>query len=166
MLSRRPMLGINDLHKTALGSKNPKPSDIAFNSHPALYDAHVLLTPSDDKAIIWETEETIALGADRRAIMLEKPGTVKPVDYNSLNKSYFVPQKELSQEQVFCQVQSPEKTPFVHTRPKRCQIFSRINNMKKLITHVERELGYRLSEKPYRVRDCCFTHTKQCVEEV
>nr|GFB35932.1 integrase, catalytic region, zinc finger, CCHC-type, peptidase aspartic, catalytic [Tanacetum cinerariifolium] len=90
------MLGINDLHKTALGRKNPKPSSVALYSHPALYDANVLFTPSDDKLIIWETEESKALAAEGRAIMLGKLETVKPVDYTSLNMSYFVSQKELS----------------------------------------------------------------------
>nr|GEW38163.1 hypothetical protein [Tanacetum cinerariifolium] len=99
MLNKRPMLGINDLHKTALGRKNPKPSSVALDSHPALYDANVLFTPSDDKLIIWETEESKALAAEGRAIMLGKPGTVKPVKSTSLNMSYFVSQKELSCKQ-------------------------------------------------------------------
>nr|GFC39526.1 hypothetical protein [Tanacetum cinerariifolium] len=77
MLNKRPMLGINDLHKTALGRKNPKPSSVALDSHPALYNANVLFTPSDDKLITWETED----------------------------------------------------------------------------------------DKPYRIRDCCWSHTKTCVEE-
>ncbi|GKF41429.1 hypothetical protein Tco_0124771, partial [Tanacetum coccineum] len=81
MLSKRPNLATNDLHKTTLGSKNPKHSHIARDSHPALYVANVLLTPSDEKASIWETKESKALAAEGRAKMLEKPGTVKPVDY-------------------------------------------------------------------------------------
>ena len=84
------MLGKPDLHKMTLGSRNPKPCRAAIEVHPALYDANTLLTPSDEQCYVWETEESKALAADGRAKMLEKPETVKPVDYTSLNQSYFV----------------------------------------------------------------------------
>ena len=129
---------------------------------PSIYDANVLLHPDHEKLSVCQSKETLALDHESRAKMLENPGLVPPVDYKALNKLYdtFVSQKEPTNEQVYWkppnEVTKPV-TPFVHTRPKRCQIFSRINDMKKLITHIECELGLRLNpnEKPYRLRDCC-----------
>ena len=63
----------------------------------------MLLTPCDELNYVWETEETRALEYEKRSLMLEKTGTVKPVDYDALNKSSinFVSQKEFSPEQIF-----------------------------------------------------------------
>nr|GEV35951.1 hypothetical protein [Tanacetum cinerariifolium] len=99
MLSKCPNIATSDLPKTALGSSNPKYGNIARESHPAIYDGNRLLDPTHIPSSVWETEETIALGAESRAKMFEKPRTVKPINYDVLNNSYikFVPQKELSQ---------------------------------------------------------------------
>nr|GEV10730.1 hypothetical protein [Tanacetum cinerariifolium] len=100
MLSKCPNIATSNLHKTALGSSNPKSGNIARESHPAIYDGNRLLDPTYVPSCVWETEETIALGAKSRAKMFEKPGTVKPINYDVLNNSYikFVPQKEQSHE--------------------------------------------------------------------
>nr|GEU69677.1 hypothetical protein [Tanacetum cinerariifolium] len=89
-----------------------------IESHPAIYDGNRLLDPTHVPSSVWETEETIALGAESRAKMFEKPRTVKPINYDVLNNSYikFVPQKELSCEQVYWQSASAVKALFVHTR--------------------------------------------------
>nr|GEU59097.1 hypothetical protein [Tanacetum cinerariifolium] len=81
----------------------------------------ILLDPTHVPSSIWETEETIALGVESRAKMFEKPRTVKPINYDVLNNSYikFVPQKELSREQVYWQSASAGKALFVHTRPAK-----------------------------------------------
>nr|GEZ51532.1 hypothetical protein [Tanacetum cinerariifolium] len=117
----RSNIATSDLQKTALGSSNPKYGNIAQESHPAIYDGNRLLDPTYVPSSIWETEETIALGAKSKAKMFEKPGTVKPINYDVLNNSYikFVPQKELSREQVYWKLASVVKAPFVHTRPTK-----------------------------------------------
>nr|GEZ03469.1 hypothetical protein [Tanacetum cinerariifolium] len=93
MLSKRPNIATSDLHKTALGSSNSKYGNIARESHLAIYDGNRLLDPTHVPSSVWETKETIALGAKSRAKMFEKPGTVKPINYDVLNNSYikFVP---------------------------------------------------------------------------
>nr|GEX95250.1 hypothetical protein [Tanacetum cinerariifolium] len=64
-----------------------------IESHLAIYDGNRLLDPTHVPSSVWETKETIALGAKSRAKMFEKPGTVKPINYDVLNNSYikFVP---------------------------------------------------------------------------
>ncbi|GJY66872.1 retrovirus-related pol polyprotein from transposon TNT 1-94 [Tanacetum coccineum] len=69
-----------------------------------------------------------------RTKMSERLGTIKPINYAELNAlySHFVPQKELSREQVYwlpaeelaTQKSNPPKpvTPFVRTRPAKSQI--------------------------------------------
>ncbi|GJV99128.1 hypothetical protein Tco_1554380 [Tanacetum coccineum] len=69
-----------------------------------------------------------------RTKMSERLGTIKPINYTELNAlySHFVPQKELSREQVYwlpaeelaTQKSNPPKpvTPFVRTRPAKSQI--------------------------------------------
>nr|GEV77683.1 hypothetical protein [Tanacetum cinerariifolium] len=119
MLSKCPNIATSDLHKTTLGSSNSKYGNIAREPHPAIYDGNRLLDPTHVPSSVWEIEETIALGAESKAKMFEKPGTVKPINYDVLNNSYinFVPQKELSREHVYWQSASAVKAPFVHTRP-------------------------------------------------
>nr|GEU49565.1 hypothetical protein [Tanacetum cinerariifolium] len=54
-------IATSDLHKTALGSSNPKYGNIARESHPAIYDGNRLLDPTHVPSSVWEIEETIAL---------------------------------------------------------------------------------------------------------
>nr|GFA83524.1 hypothetical protein [Tanacetum cinerariifolium] len=67
--------------------------NIARESHPDIYDGNRLLDPTHVPSSVWETEERTALGAKSRAKMFEKPGTVKPINYDVLNNLYikFVP---------------------------------------------------------------------------
>nr|GEU43492.1 hypothetical protein [Tanacetum cinerariifolium] len=126
MLSKCPNIATSDMHKTTLGSSNSKYGNIARESHPAIYDGNRLLDPTHVPSSIWEIEEIIALGAESRAKMFEKPGTVKPINYDVLNNSYIklVPQKLLSCEQVYWQSASVVKAPFVHTRLVKSEVFS------------------------------------------
>nr|GEX01949.1 retrovirus-related Pol polyprotein from transposon TNT 1-94 [Tanacetum cinerariifolium] len=140
MLSKRPNIATSDMHKTALGSSNPKYSNIGRESHPAIYDGNRLLDPTHVPSSVWETEETIALGAKSRAKMFEKPGTVKLINYDVLNNSYikFVPQKELSCEQVYClKLLFPGLDPI---------IFQHTKNKHPSVSHE------------------CFNHTQQAIE--
>nr|GFA55550.1 integrase, catalytic region, zinc finger, CCHC-type, peptidase aspartic, catalytic [Tanacetum cinerariifolium] len=129
MLSKRPMIASNDIHKTGLGLSNLWFSRKAQLSQPTLYDGHRLLQPSHAPVTVSDSYETLLETEVSRMKMSQKPGYVTPVDYTKLNAMYdqFVPQKELSREQVYwlsasdiaSQSSDPLKpvTPFVHTRP-------------------------------------------------
>nr|GEX90625.1 putative reverse transcriptase domain, ribonuclease H-like domain, aspartic peptidase domain protein [Tanacetum cinerariifolium] len=129
MLSKQPMITSNDIHKTGLGLSNPWFGRKAQLSQPTLYDGHKLLQPSHALVMVSDSHETFLETEFSRMKMSQKPGHVTPVDYTKLNALYdqFVPQKELSKEQVYwlsasdiaSQSSDPPKrvTPFVHTRP-------------------------------------------------
>nr|GEU28943.1 hypothetical protein [Tanacetum cinerariifolium] len=166
MLSKHPNIATSDLHKTALGSSNPKYGNIARESHPAIYDRNRLLGPTHVPNFVWETEEKIALGAESRAKMFEKPGTVKLINYDVLNNSYikFVPQKELSREQVYWQSASAVKAPFVHTRLAKSEVFSLIRSLKLLFLGLDPIIFQHTKNKHPSVSHECFNHTQQAVE--
>nr|GEU75505.1 putative reverse transcriptase domain, ribonuclease H-like domain, aspartic peptidase domain protein [Tanacetum cinerariifolium] len=88
-----------------------------------------------------ETEKTIALGAESRAKMFEKPGSVKQINYDGLNNSYikFVPQKELSHEQVYWQSASAVKALFVHTRPIKKVLVKEVKEFEKIFDELDDE---------------------------
>ncbi|GKD08763.1 hypothetical protein Tco_1188448, partial [Tanacetum coccineum] len=69
-----------------LGSSNPWNLKQAKSSPPTLYDGHALVNPTHTSTKVYERQ-----------------GTLNPTDYAELNAlySYFVPQKELSREQVY-----------------------------------------------------------------
>nr|GFA82338.1 hypothetical protein [Tanacetum cinerariifolium] len=102
MLSKRPMIASNDIHKTGLGFSNPWYSKKAQLAQPTLYDGHRLLQPGHAPVTVSDSHETLL-------------------------ETEFVPQKELSREHVYwlsasdiaSQSSDPPKTvtPFVHTRP-------------------------------------------------
>nr|GEX67026.1 hypothetical protein [Tanacetum cinerariifolium] len=113
-----------------------------------------------------ETKETIALGAESRAKMFEKPGTVKPINYDVLNISYikFVPQKELFCEQVYWQSASAVKAPFVHTRPAKSEVISLIRSLKLLFPGLDPIIFQHTKNKHPSVSHECFNHTQQDIE--
>nr|GEZ44728.1 hypothetical protein [Tanacetum cinerariifolium] len=102
---------------------------LSWPSEPTLYDGHRLLQPGHALVTVSDSHETLLETEVSRMKMSQKPGHVTPVDYTKLNALYdqFVPQKELSREQVYwistydiaSQSSDPPKpvTPFVHTRP-------------------------------------------------
>nr|GEU68403.1 hypothetical protein [Tanacetum cinerariifolium] len=110
-LSKRPMIASNDIHKTGLGLSNPWFGKKAQLSQPTLYDGHRLLQPGHAPVTVSDSHETLL-------------------------ETKFVPQKELSKEQVYwlsasdiaSQSSDPPKpvTPFVHTRPVNSEEFERI----------------------------------------
>nr|GEV45496.1 hypothetical protein [Tanacetum cinerariifolium] len=166
MLSKRPNIATSDLHKTALGSSNPKYGNIARESHTAIYDGNRLVDPTYVPSSVWETEETIALGAESRAKMFEKPGTVKPINYDVLNNSYikFVPQKVLSCKQVYWQSTSAVKASFVHTRPAKSEVFSLIRSLKLLFPGLDPIIFQHTKNKHHSLSHECFNHTQQAIE--
>nr|GEW70213.1 retrotransposon protein, putative, Ty3-gypsy subclass [Tanacetum cinerariifolium] len=88
-----------------------------------------------------ETKKTIALGAKSRAKMFKKPGSIKPINYDGLNNSYikFVPQKELSREQVYWQSASAVKAPFIHTRPAKKVLVKEVKEFEKIFDELDDE---------------------------
>nr|GFA56481.1 hypothetical protein [Tanacetum cinerariifolium] len=107
MLSKRPNFASHDLHKTGLGYSNRRVHD----SEESLVHAEVCMIK-----------------------MAERPWHALPINYAKLNALYvqFVPQKELSREQVYwlpateiaSQSSTPAKpvAPFMHTRPVKSDV--------------------------------------------
>ncbi|GKB69747.1 hypothetical protein Tco_0931159, partial [Tanacetum coccineum] len=134
MLTKRPNLATHDLHKKALGRSNPWNLKQAKLSQPTLYDGHALLNPTHTSVKVHDSEDSLVHAEVSRTKMSERLGTIKPINYAELNAlySHFVPQKELSREQVYwlpaeelaTQKSNPPKpvTPFVRTRPAKSQI--------------------------------------------
>ncbi|GJW70322.1 retrovirus-related pol polyprotein from transposon TNT 1-94 [Tanacetum coccineum] len=134
MLTKRSNLATHDLHKTALGSSNPWNLKQAKLSQPTLYDGHALLNPTHTSVKVHDSEDSLVHAEVSRTKMSKRLGTIKPINYAELNAlySHFVPQKELSREQVYwlpaeelaTQKSNPPKpvTPFVRTRPAKSQI--------------------------------------------
>nr|GEU62421.1 copia protein [Tanacetum cinerariifolium] len=150
----------------SLDSSNLKYGNTARESHPAIYDGNKLLDHTHVLNSEWETEETIDLGAKGRAKMFEKPGTVKPINYDVLNNSYikFVPQKELSHEQVYWQSATAVKAPFVHTRLAKSEVFSLIRSLKLLFLCLDLIIFQHTKNKHPLVSHECFNHTQQAIE--
>nr|GEW76464.1 zinc finger, CCHC-type [Tanacetum cinerariifolium] len=129
MLTKRPKLATHDLHKTALGSSNSWYAKQAKIAQPTLYDGHALLKPANTPVKVHDSEESLVQAEVSRTKMSNRPGAIKPINYAEINAlySHFVPQKELSREQVYwllveelaTQKSNLPKhvTPFVHTPP-------------------------------------------------
>nr|GEY10371.1 integrase, catalytic region, zinc finger, CCHC-type, peptidase aspartic, catalytic [Tanacetum cinerariifolium] len=166
MLSKCSNIATSDLHKTALGSSNSRYGNIDLESHPAIYDSNRLLDPTHVPISIWETEETIALGAESRAKMFEKPGTVKPINYDVLNNSYiqFVPQKELSYEQVYWQSASVVKALFVHTRLAKKVLVKEVKEFEKIFDELDDEYEQRVQKiKSLEITNKNLVHEIECL---
>nr|GFA61648.1 copia protein [Tanacetum cinerariifolium] len=102
MFSKTSKIAYQDLHKTGLGFANPWYGKKVRLSQPSLYCREEILKPVHPKPLVHDSEETTAL-------------------------SEFVPQKELSREQVYWQSPADVSTttpvkPFVKTRPAPSQV--------------------------------------------
>ncbi|GJS91266.1 hypothetical protein Tco_0773902 [Tanacetum coccineum] len=129
MLTKRPNLATHDLHKTALGSSYPWNLKQAKLSQPTLYDGHALLNPTHTSVKVHDSEDSLVHAEVSRTKMSERLGTIKPINYAELNAlySHFVPQKELSREQVYwlpAEELATQKsmTLFICTCPAKSQI--------------------------------------------
>nr|GFC08755.1 hypothetical protein [Tanacetum cinerariifolium] len=139
MLSKTSKIAYQDLHKTGLGFADPWYGKKARLSQPSLYCEEDILKPVHPKPLVHDSEETTALSEVIRATMSKKPGHVQPINYDKLNALYsqFVPQKELSREQVYWQspadvgtLTTPVK-PFVKTHPASSQVREKLECIKK-----------------------------------
>ncbi|GJV26186.1 hypothetical protein Tco_1378881 [Tanacetum coccineum] len=146
MLTKRPKLATHDLHKTALGSSNLWFAKQAKIAQPTLYDGHALLNPTHTPVRVHDSEDSLVQAEVSRTKMSDRPETIKPINYAELNAlySYFVPQKELSRDQVYwlpaderaTQLSDPPKhvTPFVHTRPAPSKVRAQLLKLKETFT--------------------------------
>ncbi|GJW29767.1 hypothetical protein Tco_0046642 [Tanacetum coccineum] len=84
----KPKNASQDLHKDILGRSNPRYGKKA---------------PVINASNMWDTDETLASAEVSMAKMKGKPGHVRPASgfYEKLNAMMFVPQEELSREQVY-----------------------------------------------------------------
>ncbi|GJV50220.1 hypothetical protein Tco_1440432 [Tanacetum coccineum] len=109
MLSKRPTFSTKDLHKSALGHRNPLYLKSAQLCRPTLYLGDVIVDPVHTPLRVYDSEETLVQAEVSRTKMLERMKdplckvSSKPINYAKLNSLYdtFVPQKQLSSEQVY-----------------------------------------------------------------
>ncbi|GJY60361.1 hypothetical protein Tco_0461018 [Tanacetum coccineum] len=177
MLTKRPNLATHDLHKTALGSSNPWNLKQAKLSRPTLYDGHALLNTTHSPVRVNDSEDALVQAEVSRAKMSERPGTIKPINYAELNAlySHFVPQKELSREQVYwlpaeeiaSQNSNPPKpvTPFVHTRPAPSKVRAQLLKLKECFPAFETIIKRRTTPTFHEQGEWRFVHTKKAFTE-
>ncbi|GJU35758.1 hypothetical protein Tco_1184112 [Tanacetum coccineum] len=111
----KPQVFYDESHKTALGYQNPLYLTQAQRKQRALYCGHTIVKKHNALYVI-DTEETLKWVGESNLIMhakqndpiaKEKKVNIAPIDYAALNKlsehfaKHFVPQKQLSAEQVF-----------------------------------------------------------------
>ncbi|GKD18165.1 hypothetical protein Tco_1207323, partial [Tanacetum coccineum] len=114
MLTKPQVFYDNNL-KQALGFQNPFYLKKAQQIRPMLYDGSVIAKETNVISIA-DSEETLMLEEESRSKMLlkqsdqmvlEKKVSIKPINYDELNRLFedfskcFVPQQELSNEQAF-----------------------------------------------------------------
>ncbi|GJV07605.1 hypothetical protein Tco_1345261 [Tanacetum coccineum] len=158
MLSKRPTFSTKDLHKSALGHRNP---------------------------MVYDSEETLVQVEVSRIKMLKRMKdslckvSSKPINYAKLNSLYdtFVPQKQLSREQVYwlpanevasynCN-QSKPVTNFVRTRPAKSQVNTQLKMLKACFPEFDKVVKDRTTPSYITNGEWHFEHTKKCfVEEI
>ncbi|GJU59115.1 hypothetical protein Tco_1236881, partial [Tanacetum coccineum] len=126
-----------------------------------LEESHVLLNPTHTSVKVHDSEDSLVHAEVSRTKMSESLGTIKPINYAELNAlySHFVPQKELSREQVYwlpaedlaTQKSNPPKpvTPFVRTRPAKSQISSCLPGLNSWIPSFAHVINQRTDP-------CCY----------
>ncbi|GKD16915.1 hypothetical protein Tco_1206073 [Tanacetum coccineum] len=91
MLSKRPTFSTKDLHKSALGHRNPMYLKSAQLCSPALYLGDVIVDPVHTPFRVYDSEETLVQAEVSRTKMLERMKdplckvSSKPIDYAKLN---------------------------------------------------------------------------------
>nr|GFA22491.1 hypothetical protein [Tanacetum cinerariifolium] len=177
MLSKQPMIASNDIHKTGLGLSNPWFGRKAQLSQPTLYDGHRLLHPNHAPVTVSDSHETFLETEVSRMKMSQKPGHVTPVDYTKLNALYdqFVPQKELSREQVYwvsasdiaSQSSDPPTlvTPFVHTHPVNSEVHTKVWKIKECLTPFEKVIKKCTAPPSDVLYHHEYNYIKKCFDE-
>ncbi|GJR75575.1 retrovirus-related pol polyprotein from transposon TNT 1-94 [Tanacetum coccineum] len=177
MLSKKPIKATDDLHKDILGTRNPGLGYMAKRAQPVLYDADTLLHPTHHPVSIWDSEEVLVHQVVSMKKMNEKPGHVRPENgfYEKLNALMFVPQKELSGDQVYwlsaneiaSQASKPATpaTPFVHKSPPPSQVLANLQKVNAVFHQFEGIIKERTTQKPDYVSEWCYDYAKQFVEQ-
>ncbi|GKA43997.1 hypothetical protein Tco_0736721 [Tanacetum coccineum] len=171
MLSKKPKKATDDLHKDILGTRNPGLGYMAKRAQPVLYDADTLLHPTHHPVSIWDSEEVLVHQVVSMKKMNEKPGHVRPENgfYDKLNALMFVPQKELSGDQVYwlpaneiaSQASKPatSATPFVHKSRPPSQVLANLQKVNAVFHQFEGIIKERTTQKPDYVSDTnCWFH--------
>ncbi|GJS98158.1 hypothetical protein Tco_0819328 [Tanacetum coccineum] len=158
MLSKKPKNASQDLHKDILGRSNPRYGKKA---------------PVINASNMWDTDETLASAEVSMAKMKGKPGHVRPASgfYEKLNAMMFVPQKELSQEQVYwlpaneiaSQASTPAKpvTPYVPKSPPPSQVLATLHKIKAVFPQFDAIIKERTTVKPLYVSLPCYEYAKE-----
>ncbi|GJY32537.1 hypothetical protein Tco_0417006 [Tanacetum coccineum] len=150
MLSKKPKNASQDLHKDILGRSNPRYGKKA---------------PVINASNVWDTDETLASAEVSMAKMKGKPGHVRPASgfYEKLNAMMFVPQKELSREQVYwlpaneiaSQASTPSTpvTPYVPKSPPPSQVLATLHNIKAVFPQFDAIIKERTKTKHVQTAD-------------
>ncbi|GJY75960.1 putative reverse transcriptase domain, ribonuclease H-like domain, aspartic peptidase domain protein [Tanacetum coccineum] len=158
MLSKKPKNASQDLHKDILGRSNPRYGKKA---------------PVINASNAWDTDETLASAEVSMAKMKGKPGHVRPASgfYEKLNAMMFVPQKELSREQVYwlpaneiaSQASTPATpvTPYVPKSPPPSQVLATLHNIKAVFPQFDAIIKERTTVKPLYVSLPCYEYAKE-----
>ncbi|GKB61956.1 hypothetical protein Tco_0918142 [Tanacetum coccineum] len=173
MLSKRPTFSTKDLHKSALGHRNPMYLKLAQWCNPALYLGDVIVDPVHTPFRVYDSEETIVQAKVSRTKMLERMKdplckmSSKLINYAKLNSLYdtFVPQKQLSSEQVYwlpanevasynCN-QSKPITTFVRTRPAKSQVNTQLKMLKACFPEFDKK-SLEIENKNLLIQNECL----------
>nr|GEW30807.1 retrovirus-related Pol polyprotein from transposon TNT 1-94 [Tanacetum cinerariifolium] len=173
--------------KQALGFQNPFYLIKAQQLEPKLYDGSVI--QKTNAIVIRDSEETLMLAEESRSKMLlkqkdpmmsEKKVNTKPVNYAALNrllqdfKTRFVPQTELSAEQVFWSQNSVNsEEPNLSTRPTQVEVpkefpkVSMVNISLKKLKHHLGSFDAVVKERTTAITEGTwgFEHTKACFRD-
>ncbi|GJY26155.1 hypothetical protein Tco_0400881 [Tanacetum coccineum] len=161
---------IKDLHKSALGHRNPMYLKSAQLCCPVLYLGDVNVDPVHTPFRVYDSEETLVQAEVSRTNMLNRMKdplckmSSKPINYAKLNSLYdtFVPQKQLSSKQVYwlpanevvsynCN-QSKPITTFVRTRPTKSQVYTQLKMLKACFPEFEKTKIFDELDKEYDQR--------------
>ncbi|GJR18258.1 hypothetical protein Tco_0966785 [Tanacetum coccineum] len=146
-------------------------------AQPVLVRADTLLHPTHHPVSIWDSEDVLVHQVVSMKKMSEKPGHVRPANgfYDKLNAMMFVPQKELSGDQVYwlsakeiaSQASKPTTpaTPFVHKSRPPSQVLASLQKVNAVFHQFEGIINERTTQKPLYVSEWCFDYAKQFVEQ-
>nr|GEV56120.1 hypothetical protein [Tanacetum cinerariifolium] len=130
-----------------------------------------------EKKDLKESEESLVQAEVSRTKMSNRPGIIKPINYAELNAlfSHFVPQKELSREQVYwlhpeelaTQKSNPPKavTPFVHTRLAPSKVRTQLLKLKDCFPAFETIIKRKTTPTFHEQGEWHFVHTKKAFTE-
>ncbi|GKC95599.1 hypothetical protein Tco_1161041 [Tanacetum coccineum] len=174
-----------DLHKSALGHRNPMYLKSAQLYCPTLYLGDVIGNHVHTPFRVYDSKKTLVQDEVSRTKMLERMKdplckvSSKPINYAKLNSLYdtLVPQKQLSREQFYwlpanevasynCN-QSKLVTNFVRTRPAKSQVNTQLKMLKACFLEFDKVVKDRTTPSYITNGEWCFKHTKKCfVEEI